>query len=117
MVEQLKLVRGVIPVVTHRPTDHGPVLLLHIRAVVLVARPESSGGGDLLLLAVGQQVTVDELGPVVSRCPAPGTGTPPAGRPRLRTPTSGPCCAPPWFRYNRYVYPTAVSCVPDVPWA
>lgn len=42
--------------------------LLHMAAVVLVARPRT-GEGQFLLLAVSQQVSVDELGPVVRVMP------------------------------------------------
>jgi hypothetical protein len=38
--------------------------LLDVAAVILVARPRP-GEGDLALLAPGEQVTIDELGPVI----------------------------------------------------
>ncbi len=51
---------GVVAVVADRPADHRPVLLLHMRPVVLPSRP-GAGEGDLLLGAVPQQVAIDEL--------------------------------------------------------
>ena len=60
LVEQGVFGGGVVVVVADQLTDPGPVLLLHVRAVVAVARP-GPGEGDLLLGTVAQQVVVDEL--------------------------------------------------------
>ena len=51
LVEQGVFGGGVVVVVADQLTDPGPVLLLHVRAFVAVART-GPGGGDLLLDAV-----------------------------------------------------------------
>jgi hypothetical protein len=55
----------------------GPVLLLDVAAVVLVALP-AAGEGDPLLLAVGEQVVIDELRAVVRVDAEQGEGQDPA---------------------------------------
>jgi hypothetical protein len=69
-VEFLKFRGGVVAEVADQFTDPGPVLL-HVGAVVLVPRP-GPGEGDLVCMAVGQQVLVDELGAVVRIDPNDG---------------------------------------------
>ncbi|WP_188316577.1 hypothetical protein [Solihabitans fulvus] len=53
-----------VAVIPDRAADYRPVLLLDVAAVVAVAR-SGPGEGDLLVLAVVEQVVVDELGAVV----------------------------------------------------
>ena len=61
---KVELGRGVEAQVADQLADVGPVLLLDVRPVVLVARP-GPGEGDLLLAAVVEKMGVDELRAVV----------------------------------------------------
>src|ERR1039458_1345534 len=64
LVQQTELDLGVKAQVADELADMGPVLLLDMGAIVLVARPRAREG-DLVLEAVGEQVGVDELAAVV----------------------------------------------------
>jgi len=63
-VQQVQLPGRVVAVVADEFTDAGPVLLLHVRGVLLVARP-GPGEGDLVFLAVPVELVVDELAAVI----------------------------------------------------
>ena len=62
--------RAILPV-AHEPTHGGPVLLLDLRVVVLVAGA-SARGGDVLLATVAKHLVIDELAPVVGIHPQHG---------------------------------------------
>ena len=64
LVELGQFRRGVVPQVANQFTDPGPILLLHVSAVILVARP-GPGEGDLVFLAVPVELVVDELAAVI----------------------------------------------------
>src|SRR5665811_928158 len=68
LVQLVEFASGVVTVVADEFTDPGPVLLLHMGTIILVARPRP-GERDLVIGAVRQQVVVDELRTVVETMP------------------------------------------------
>lgn len=64
LVQQLQFGRSVIAQVSDGFSDSGPVLLLDMSPIVLVARPRP-GERDLMLDAVGQEMLVDEFRPLI----------------------------------------------------
>jgi len=69
LVQQHQFCLRVVAQVDHQSTHRGPVLLLHVRAVVLVPRPRP---GELQppVPAVAEELVVDELAAVVRVDPA-----------------------------------------------
>jgi len=63
-IELIQLGSRVVAEVADEFADPGPVLLLHVGAIVLVPGP-GAGERDLVGMAVGEQVFVDELRSVV----------------------------------------------------
>jgi len=59
-VQELKLLGRIVAVIPHGATDDGIVFLFD-KAVVVLAIGTASGEGNLLLLAVAQEVVVDKL--------------------------------------------------------
>ena len=66
LVHEQDFFLGVIPEIPDRPADDAPVLLLHEAVVVLPVRTGPCQG-NVLLMAVTDQVVVHELAPVVRR--------------------------------------------------
>lgn len=63
-IEQVQLFGGIVAVVANCTPDNGPVLLLDVGVVILLARP-SAGERDLFAVAVPQELVVDELRAVI----------------------------------------------------
>src|SRR3990172_1959501 len=63
-VQHLQGSRGGVAVIAHQPAHYGPVLLLHMTAVVLLVGA-GAGEGNPLPLAIGIKVLVDELTAII----------------------------------------------------
>ena len=64
LIQQVELGRGVVAVIADGLAHDVPVLLLHVSAIVLVARP-GPGEHQILGFTPAEQLPVDELAAVI----------------------------------------------------